>query len=45
MTAKRGRAIGIDLGTSNSVVAVIDADGAPRVLTTEEGSTTLPSLV
>ncbi len=41
----RGRAIGIDLGTSNSVVAVIDADGAPRVLTTEEGSTTLPSVV
>lgn len=41
----RGRAVGIDLGTSNSVVAVIDKDGAPRVLTTEEGSTTLPSLV
>lgn len=41
----RGRAVGIDLGTSNSVVAVIDADGAPRVLTTEEGSTTLPSMV
>jgi molecular chaperone DnaK len=41
----RGRAVGIDLGTSNSVVAVIDRDGAPRVLTTEEGSTTLPSLV
>lgn len=43
MTA--GRAIGIDLGTSNSVVAVIDADGAPRILTTPEGSTTMPSLV
>lgn len=39
------RAVGIDLGTSNSVVAVIDKDGAPRILTTEEGSTTLPSLV
>ncbi|MBA3454923.1 MAG: Hsp70 family protein [Deltaproteobacteria bacterium] len=39
------RAIGIDLGTSNSVAAVIDADGAPRILTTAEGSTTLPSLV
>ena len=36
---------GFDLGTSNSVVAVIDRDGAPRILTTEEGSTTLPSLV
>jgi molecular chaperone DnaK len=40
-----GRAIGVDLGTSNSVVAVIDPDGAPRILTTIEGSTLLPSLV
>jgi molecular chaperone DnaK len=39
------RAVGIDLGTSNSVVAVIDKDGAPRILTTSEGGTTLPSLV
>ncbi|MCX5743138.1 MAG: Hsp70 family protein, partial [Proteobacteria bacterium] len=39
------RAIGIDLGTTNSVVAVIDADGMPRILTTPEGSTTMPSLV
>ena len=42
---KAGRAVGIDLGTTNSVVAVIDRDGAPRILTTDEGSTTLPSLV
>jgi molecular chaperone DnaK len=42
---KRGRAVGIDLGTTNSVVAVIDRDGAPRILTTEEGATTMPSLV
>jgi molecular chaperone DnaK len=41
----KGRAVGIDLGTTNSVVAVIDRDGAPRILTTEEGSTTMPSLV
>jgi molecular chaperone DnaK len=41
----RGRAVGIDLGTTNSVVAVIDRDGAPRILTTEQGSTTMPSLV
>jgi len=41
----RGRAVGIDLGTSNSVVAIIDSDGAPRILTTREGSTMLPSLV
>lgn len=40
-----GRAVGIDLGTTNSVVAVIDRDGAPRILTTDEGSTTMPSLV
>jgi len=39
------RAVGIDLGTSNSVVAVIDKDGAPRILTTAEGATTMPSLV
>jgi molecular chaperone DnaK len=41
----KGRAVGIDLGTTNSVVAVIDRDGAPRILTTEDGSTTMPSLV
>ncbi|CAN5282603.1 molecular chaperone DnaK [soil metagenome] len=39
------RAVGIDLGTTNSVVAVIDHDGAPRILTTSEGATTMPSLV
>src|SRR5215475_1832583 len=39
------RAIGIDLGTSNSVCAVIDKDGVPRILTTPEGATTMPSLV
>ena len=27
------------------MVAVVDADGMPRILTTEEGSTTMPSLV
>ncbi|MEO8702449.1 MAG: Hsp70 family protein [Kofleriaceae bacterium] len=39
------RAVGIDLGTSNSVVAIIDDDGVPRILTTPEGATTMPSLV
>ncbi|MEP6860108.1 MAG: Hsp70 family protein [Deltaproteobacteria bacterium] len=39
------RAVGIDLGTTNSVIALIDKDGAPRILTTQEGSTTMPSLV
>jgi molecular chaperone DnaK len=39
------RSVGIDFGTSNSAVAVLDRDGAPRILTTEEGSTTMPSVV
>jgi molecular chaperone DnaK len=39
------RAVGIDLGTSNSAVAVLDDDGVARILTTEEGSTTLPSMI
>ena len=42
---KTGRAVGIDLGTTNSVVAVLDRDGAPRILTSEEGATTMPSIV
>jgi molecular chaperone DnaK len=39
------RAIGIDLGTTNSAAAVIDPDGRPRILTTPSGNTTMPSLV
>lgn len=39
------RTIGIDLGTTNSVVATIDEDGVPRILTNEEGGTTTPSMV
>ncbi len=39
------RAVGIDFGTSNSAVAVLDRDGAPRILTSEDGSTTTPSMV
>ncbi|HEY4177501.1 MAG TPA: Hsp70 family protein [Kofleriaceae bacterium] len=38
-------AVGIDLGTSNSVMAVLDRDGGARVLTTPDGATTMPSLV
>ena len=44
-SAPRAPAVGIDLGTTNSVVAVIDRDGAPRILTTAEGDTLLPSIV
>jgi molecular chaperone DnaK len=38
------RIVGIDLGTTNSVVAVIEG-GEPTVITTAEGSRLLPSVV
>jgi molecular chaperone DnaK len=40
-----GRIIGIDLGTTNSCVAVIDERGQPRVLASAEGERTPPSVV
>ncbi|GAA3432162.1 molecular chaperone DnaK [Kutzneria kofuensis] len=39
-----GRAVGIDLGTTNSVVAVLEG-GEPRVIANAEGSRTTPSVV
>lgn len=39
-----GRVVGIDLGTTNSVVAVMDG-GDPTVIATAEGARTLPSVV
>jgi molecular chaperone HscA len=39
-----GQAVGIDLGTTNSLVAVVQ-DGKPRALAVDEGSTLLPSVV
>ena len=39
-----GKVIGIDLGTTNSVVAVMES-GEPKVLVNEEGSRTTPSVV
>ena len=39
-----GKAIGIDLGTTNSVVAVMEG-GDPKVIVNEEGSRLTPSVV
>ncbi len=39
-----GKCIGIDLGTTNSVVAVMEGD-APTLITNEEGNRTTPSVV
>ncbi len=39
-----GRVVGIDLGTTNSVVAIMEG-GEPKVINTAEGTRTLPSVV
>ena len=39
-----GKIIGIDLGTTNSVVAVMEGS-EPKVILNEEGSRTTPSVV
>ncbi len=39
------RVVGIDLGTTNSLVAFMGADGTPQVIPGEDGSNLVPSLV
>ncbi|MFI5401303.1 MAG: Hsp70 family protein, partial [SAR324 cluster bacterium] len=39
-----GKVIGIDLGTTNSCVAIMEG-GDPKVITTSEGALTTPSIV
>lgn len=39
------RVIGIDLGTTNSCVAIIDVDGVPQVIPNRGGYKTTPSIV
>ncbi|HEY2030963.1 MAG TPA: Fe-S protein assembly chaperone HscA [Myxococcales bacterium] len=38
-------AVGIDLGTTNSLVGIVLGDGKPRALEVDEGNTLLPSVV
>ncbi|KAB1660250.1 Hsp70 family protein [Pseudoclavibacter chungangensis] len=40
-----GRAIGIDLGTTYCAVAVLDADGTPKILPNRDGEDITPSVV
>ncbi len=39
------KAVGIDLGTTNSVIAIMEADGSVKVIPNAEGSNLTPSVV
>ena len=45
MTEKRVPAVGIDLGTTHSVVAYLDNEGRPTTIHNSEGGITTPSVV
>jgi molecular chaperone DnaK len=40
-----GRAVGIDVGTTNSVIAAMEGSQQPQVIPNTEGSRTTPSVV
>ncbi|MGI6714378.1 MAG: molecular chaperone DnaK [Bacilli bacterium] len=42
---KKELVLGIDLGTTNSVVAILQADGKTKVIPNKEGNNTTPSVV
>ncbi len=44
-TQSRWSAVGIDLGTTNSLIATVDEQGKPRLLADADGRTLLPSVV
>ena len=45
MTDKKTPAVGIDLGTTHSVVAFLDNEGRPTTINNSEGGITTPSVV